>query len=204
MYYCWIVTQTGMWVNWVFWSTIQCLLTCQNVGEEQSTLMLCLMYVKRVNVICFVWSQPAFLRLPANEQMLALTSQVNLFHTSKYSTHAHRTYLPWVQRHFTNAWFCDFPGCFDSSCSNRDFHLHTCEHTKIPSHPLTFTDEDTNSHKYTSMRGPTHSHCIWIHSYTYTNQQLYSLHTEYSGNRQLQTHRQVFWGSLSHTSVHTG
>lgn len=168
MYYCWIVTQTGMWVNWVFWSTIQCLLTCQNVGEEQSTLMLCLMYVKRVNVICFVWSQPAFLRLPANEQMLALTSQVNLFHTSKYSTHAHRTYLPWVQRHFANAWFCDFPGCFDSSCSNRDFHLHTCEHTKISSHPLTFTDEDTQIRINTHQCVGPHTHTAYEYTHIHT------------------------------------
>lgn len=96
------------------------------------------------------------------------THQVNLFHTSKYSTHAHRTYLPWVQRHFTNAWFCDFPGCFDSSCSNRDFHLHTCEHTKIPSHPLTFTDEDTQIRINTHQCVGPHTHTAYEYTHIHT------------------------------------
>lgn len=64
-------------------------------------------------------------------------------------------------------------------------HLWTHKNTQPPTNIHRW--RHTNSHKYTSMRGPTHSHCIWIHSYTYTNQQLYSLHTEFSGNRQLQT-----------------
>lgn len=92
----------------------------------------------------------------------------SLPHKQIQYTCTHRTYLPWVQRHFTNAWFCDFPGCFDSSCSNRDFHLHTSEHTKIPSHPLTFTDEDTQIRINTHQCVGPHTHTAYEYTHIHT------------------------------------
>lgn len=166
--------------NCVFCSITQCLLTCQNGGEEQSTSTPSLMYVKGVGVICFSVKTACIFTAASKEQTLALTSQVSLFHTHTGATAFYKRLILW------------FAGCFDSSCLNRDFHLHTCEYTKLLSHPPTLTDED--AHAYTQVCRTTHTHSAYKYTHIHT---LINSHIPCMQNvmeKGSYKHRQVWWG----------